>query len=146
MQNTTPQIEKYLEEVVRRNASDLHFQSGSPAILRIDGRLIKSEDTTILSDKQVQELILPVLDAKQKELLITKRELDFSFAFGDLARFRVNAFHEKGSLAAALRLIPTKIRTLEELGMPKIVSDLTKLPRGIVLITCLLYTSPSPRD
>jgi len=135
MQNTTPQIEKYLEEVVRRNASDLHFQSGSPAILRIDGRLIKSEDTTILSDKQVQELILPVLDAKQKELLITKRELDFSFAFGDLARFRVNAFHEKGSLAAALRLIPTKIRTLEELGMPKIVSDLTKLPRGIVLIT-----------
>ena len=135
MENTTPKIENYLEEVVRRNASDLHIQTGSAAILRIDGRLTKSENTSVLVEKQLEELILPVLDDKQKEILTTKRELDFSFAFGDLARFRVNAFHEKGSLAAALRLIPTKIRTLEELSMPKVISDFTKYPRGIVLIT-----------
>jgi len=135
VENTTPKIENYLEEVVRRNASDLHIQTGSAAILRIDGRLTKSENTSVLVEKQLEELILPVLDDKQKEILTTKRELDFSFAFGDLARFRVNAFHEKGSLAAALRLIPTKIRTLEELSMPKVISDFTKYPRGIVLIT-----------
>src|SRR5207249_3922839 len=113
----------YLEEVIRRDSSDLHLQVGLPAMLRIDGKLIKVEDGLVLSEPDIEGLVYSIIDEKQKELLITKRELDFSFAFGDLARFRVNAFHEKGNLAAALRLIPTKIRTLEELGMPKVVEN-----------------------
>lgn len=132
---TTPRIEKYLEEVIRRDSSDLHLQVGLPAMLRIDGKLIKVEDGKILSEPDIEALVYSIIDEKQKELLITKRELDFSFAFGDLARFRVNAFHEKGNLAAALRLIPTKIRTLEELGMPKVVENFSNLPRGLVLTT-----------
>ncbi len=135
MESTVPKIEKYLEEVIRRNSSDLHIQVGLPAMLRIDGKLTKVEDGIVLSEKDVENLIFAVIDEPQKEILNVKKELDFSFAFGDLARFRVNAFHEKGNLAAALRLIPTKIRTVEELGLPKIVSDFSKYPRGLILTT-----------
>jgi len=135
METTTPRIEKYLEEVIRRNSSDLHLQVDLPAMLRIDGKLTKVEDGQVLNEKDIEEMIYTILDEKQREILNTKRELDFSFAFGDLARFRVNAFHEKGNLAAALRLIPSKIRTLDELGLPKIVSDFSNLPRGLVLTT-----------
>ncbi|MBA3679447.1 type IV pilus twitching motility protein PilT [Candidatus Saccharibacteria bacterium] len=135
METTTPRIEKYLEEVIRRNSSDLHLQVDLPAMLRIDGKLTKVEDGQVLNEKDIEEMIYTILDEKQREILTTKRELDFSFAFGDLARFRVNAFHEKSNLAAALRLIPSKIRTLDELGLPKIVSDFSNLPRGLVLTT-----------
>jgi twitching motility protein PilT len=130
-----PRIEIYLEEVIKRKASDLHIQVGLPAMLRIDGKLVKVENAEVLNEKDIEELVYGLLDAKQKEILNTKRELDFSFAFGDIARFRVNAFHEKGNLAAALRLIPTKISTLEELGLPPVISEFTKLPRGLVLST-----------
>ena len=130
-----PRIETYLEEVIKRKASDLHIQVGLPVMLRIDGKLVKVEDAQVLNEKDIEELVFGLLDAKQKEILNTKRELDFSFAFGDIARFRVNAFHEKGSLAAAMRLIPTKISTIEELGLPPIIGEFTKLPRGLVLST-----------
>ncbi len=133
--NTVTHIEKYLEEVIRRNASDLHLQVGIPAMLRIDGRLLKSENDQVLSEQAIEQHIYTLIDEKQKELLTTRLELDFSFAFGDLGRFRVNAFHEKGSLAAALRLIPTKIRTIEELGLPRVVEQFSNLPRGLVLST-----------
>lgn len=135
MNPTIPRIEKYLEEVITRNASDLHLQAGLPAMLRIDGKLAKVAEPEVLQQPDIEELVYGLLDEKQKELLNKNRELDFSFAFGDLARFRVNAFHEKGNLAAAMRLIPTKIKTLQELGMPPVVGDFTKLPRGLVLST-----------
>ena len=130
-----PRIEPYLEEVIRRDASDLHLQVGLPPMLRIDGALKPIGDVAPVDDATIENLILPLLDDKQKKMLIEDKELDFSFAFGDLGRFRVNAFHEKGSLAAALRLIPTKIRTLEELGMPQVVKNFTQFPRGLVLVT-----------
>ena len=135
METASPRIEKYLEEVIRRNSSDLHLQVGMPGMLRIDGKLIKVEDGFVLNEKNVEDLVYAVIDEPQKVLLTTKRELDFSFAFGDLARFRVNAFYEKGNLAAALRLIPTEIRTVEQLGLPPIVSDFCKYPRGLILTT-----------
>lgn len=134
-QNAIPRIEKYLEEVVRRDSSDLHLQVGLPAMLRIDGKLTPVEDKFALSEKDIEEILATLLDEPQKVKLQKNRELDFSFAFGDLARFRVNAFHEKGNLAAALRLIPTKIRTVDDLGLPQVISDFTQLPRGLVLIT-----------
>lgn len=130
-----PRIEKYLEEVIRTNSSDLHLQVGVPPMLRIDGKLAKVSDAPVLSEQDVAEMVYSIIDEQQKEILTKNRELDFSFAFGDLARFRVNAFHEKGNLAVALRLIPTKIRTIDELGLPKVVSEFCKLPRGLVLST-----------
>jgi twitching motility protein PilT len=135
MENSIPRIEKYLEEVIRRDSSDLHLQVGLPAMLRIDGKLTPVEDKTSLSEKDIEQLVGTLLDNEQKVKLEKTRELDFSFAFGDLARFRVNAFHEKGNLAAALRLIPTKIRTVDELGLPQVISQFTQLRKGLVLMT-----------
>ncbi len=129
------QIEPNLEQEVRSNASDLHLQVGLPPMLRIDGALKPVADAPKLADADVQGLILALLDDQQRDILVRDKEVDFSFAYGDIGRFRVNAFHEKGSLAAALRLIPTDIRTLEQLGMPKVVSSMSDFPRGLVLVT-----------
>ena len=133
--STGVRMEPLLDEVLKRDASDLHLQSGLPAMLRIDGALTKVQNPVVLKPEDVKALVYSVLDNDQKKLLETDLELDFSFAYGDLARFRVNAFHEKGNLAVALRLIPTKIRTIEELGLPKVIDSFTDYPRGLVLVT-----------
>jgi twitching motility protein PilT len=135
MEKTGLKIEILLEQVIKADASDLHLQVGSPPVLRVDGALKPVENAPILTDEDVEHLIFAVLDEDQKEVLIKDKEVDFSFAFGDYGRYRVNAFHERGNLAAALRLIPSKIRTLDELGMPKVVSRFTEFPRGLVLVT-----------
>ncbi|MSR89614.1 type IV pilus twitching motility protein PilT [Patescibacteria group bacterium] len=139
MEQTTPQatirIEPMLDEVLRRDASDLHLQVGLPAMLRIDGALIKVEKPVALKQSDVAALLNSILDDQQKQMLEADLELDFSFAYGDLGRFRVNAFHEKGNLAVALRLIPVQIRTIEDLGLPQIINTFTEFPRGLVLVT-----------
>ena len=128
-------IEVLLEEVVKRNSSDLHLQVGLPPTLRIDGALVAMENQASLSEESVEHLVFSILDEDQKQILLKDKEFDFSFAFGDVARFRVNAFHERGNLAAALRLIPNEIRTLEQLGLPKPLKKFTEFPRGLVLVT-----------
>jgi twitching motility protein PilT len=130
-----PRIEVLLEEVVKKKASDLHLQVGLPPILRIDGNLTPLSGADVLSDEAVETLIFAILDEDQKQILLKDKEFDFSFAFGDLGRFRVNAFHERGNLAAALRLIPNEILTLEQLGLPQTVNKFAEYPRGLVLIT-----------
>jgi len=130
-----PRIEILLEEVVKKKASDLHLQVGLPPMLRIDGSLAPVPGADLLTDETVETLIFAVLDEDQKQILLKDKEFDFSFAFGDLGRFRVNAFHERGNLAAALRLIPNEILTIEQLGLPVIVSKFADYPRGLVLVT-----------
>ena len=88
-----------------------------------------------IRDRSVEGLIFAILDEDQKQILLKDKEFDFSFAFGDLGRFRVNAFHERGNLAAALRLIPNEMLTIEQLGLPQIVSKFAEYPRGLVLVT-----------
>lgn len=80
-------------------------------------------------------MVFTILDDEQKQILLKDKEFDFSFAFGDLGRFRVNAFHERGNIAAALRLIPTEILTTDQLGLPKVVEKFSDYPRGLVLVT-----------
>jgi len=128
-------IEPLLDEVIKRDASDLHLQVGLPPMLRIDGALTRVENPTVLGPNEVRSLAYSVLDEKQRKMLEEDLELDFSFAYGNLARFRVNAFHEKGNIAVALRLIPTKIKTVEELGLPPVINSFTEFPRGLVLVT-----------
>ena len=130
-----PKIELLLEEVVKNKASDLHLQVGQPPTLRIDGALTPMRGFEPLNEKTVEELVYSLLDADQKQLLIRDKEVDFSFAFGDLGRFRVNAFHERGNLAAAMRLISNEIKTIEQLGLPPIINKFADYPRGLVLIT-----------
>lgn len=131
----SPRIEILLEEVVKKKASDLHLQVGLPPMLRVDGALTPVSGSEILTDETVETLIFAILDEDQKQILLKDKEFDFSFAFGDLGRFRVNAFHERGNLAAALRLIPNEILTIEQLGLPPIVSKFADYPRGLVLVT-----------
>lgn len=130
-----PRIEVLLEEVVKKKASDLHLQVGLPPIIRVDGVLQPVAGAEVLSDEAVETLIFAILDEDQKQILLKDKEFDFSFAFGDLGRFRVNAFHERGNLAAALRLITNEILTIEQLGLPPIVNKFADYPRGLVLVT-----------
>jgi twitching motility protein PilT len=130
-----PKIEMLLEEVVKRDASDLHLQVGLPPMIRVDGALTAVPNNPNLNEDMMEELVFSLMDEDQKQILLRDKEFDFSFAFGDLGRFRVNAFHERGNIAAALRLIPSEIRTLEQIGMPPILNKFTEYPRGLVLVT-----------
>jgi len=130
-----PRIELLLEEVVKKKASDLHLQVGMPPMLRIDGHLAPIPNSQPMSEEVVEGLVFAMLDEDQKQILLKDKEFDFSFAFGDLGRFRVNAFHERGNLAAALRLIPNEILTVEQLGLPAIMNKFAQYPRGLVLVT-----------
>src|SRR5438067_368019 len=130
-----PRIEVLLEEVIKKKASDLHLQVGLPPILRIDGKLTPVTGSDALTDEAIETLVFAILDEDQKQILLKDKEFDFSFAFGDLGRFRVNAFHERGNMAAALRLISNEIKTIEQLGLPPILGKFADFPRGLVLIT-----------
>jgi twitching motility protein PilT len=131
----TPRIEILLDEVVKKKASDLHLQVGLPPILRVDGSLTPVTGSDILDEEGVEALIFAILDEDQKQILLKDKEFDFSFAYGDLGRFRVNAFHERGNMAAALRLIPNEILTIEQLGLPSTVNKFADYARGLVLVT-----------
>jgi twitching motility protein PilT len=104
-------------------------------MLRVDGKLVAVNGADLLTEEVLESLIFSILDADQKQILLKDKEFDFSFAFGNLGRFRVNAFHERGNLAAALRLIPNEILTIEQLGLPSVINKFTAYPRGLVLIT-----------
>ena len=131
----TVKIETLLEECVRRKASDLHIQYGLPPILSVDGVLTPITGTPVLNEELLQGLIFATLDEEQQKIYLKDKEFDYSFAFGDIARFRVNAFHERGKMAAAFRLIPNQIKSINDLGMPAIVETFANYPRGLVLVT-----------
>ncbi len=133
--NQSLRIEILLEEIVRKNASDLHLQVGLPPMMRLDGVLAPFPGYNPLNAEEVEYLVFVILDDDQQKILIKDKEFDFSFAFGDLGRFRVNAFHERGNLAASLRLIPNQIKTITELGMPPVIQSFADFPRGLVLVT-----------
>jgi len=134
-ETTKLKIEDFLEEVIKRNASDLHLTIGVPPMLRVDGSLAPIEGIHPLTDKEVKLLTYSILDDVQKDILERDKEVDFSFTYGDLARFRANAYHQKGNVGLALRLIPVTIRNLTDLGIPKVVDSFTQFGRGLVLIT-----------
>ena len=133
--STDVTIEALLEECIKHDASDLHLQAGLPPILRIDGTLRPMTTYPVLDDMAVQQLVFSTLDSNQKIILKKDKEFDYSCAFGDLGRFRVNAFYERGNMAAAFRLIPNKIPSIEDLGLPGVVETFAERPNGLVLVT-----------
>lgn len=132
---TAIRIETLLEECIKRKASDLHIQVGLQPILRIDGALVPIHDTPVLTPEMIRQLVFATLEEDQQKILLKDKEFDYSFAFGDLGRFRVNAFHERGNLAAAFRLIPNEIKNIHELGLPGVIESFSEYPRGLVLVT-----------
>lgn len=127
------EVERLLISTAAQGASDLHLNVGRKPIIRLDGDLIPLEQEQIITPEVSEGLIRGLLDETQKQRLIEERELDFSFAYKE-SRFRCNAFFEKGNYAAALRLIPAKIKTIDELGLPSILHDLSKLSQGFVIM------------
>lgn len=122
-----------LDITVQKDASDLHITVGYPIYLRVDGRLQKL-GAEIVTPKRAQELIFEILDDQKKELLQVNKEIDLSYDHNGKARFRVNSYHERGNMAAAFRLIPSKIRSLGELSLPEILHEFTNIPQGLVLV------------
>ncbi len=127
-------IKQLLEITAKRNSSDLHLMVGSPPMLRIDGVLQQVPQETALTNETAEALIYELLTNEQKDLLLANKEIDFSYALGD-ARFRINVYFQKSSLAAALRYLPQKIRTIEELYLPKLYHDFVNLRQGFILVT-----------
>lgn len=118
----------------RQNASDLHLAVGRRPTLRIDGNLIPIQQEQILIPETAKGLAMALLTPAQQEELSQNKEVDFAYAFEDKARFRANVYMQRGFFAAALRLIPAKIRTVEELNLPPILHDFTRLAQGFVLV------------
>lgn len=124
------------DEVVSRNASDLHISVGYPPIIRIDGELIDVGDQ-LLTPADAEKLILSIIPDDKKELLEVNREIDFAYSHegSQSGRFRINAYYTMKNLAAAFRLIPTRVKTIEELLLPQVYHQITKLKQGLVLVT-----------
>ncbi len=127
-------IQELLNETNRRGASDLHLVVGMQPTLRVDGLLIPLSDQELLTSEEAEALILSILSPEQKELFLANKELDFSYGT-DQARFRVNVYFQKGSMAAAFRLIPFKIRSIDELNLPQICHTFASLRQGFILMT-----------
>jgi twitching motility protein PilT len=127
-------LHQLLKAMIDKEASDLHITAGSPPQLRIDGELIplKVEPLTPTDTKQQ---VYSVLNDAQKVRFEEEQELDFSFGVKNLARFRANVFMQRGAVACAIRQIPFRIRSFQELGLPPVVSELCRKPRGLVLVT-----------
>lgn len=128
-------LKTYLQNVIDSKASDLHLISGIPPTLRINGELVAVNGAGILLPEQIGELLNQVLNNDQIERLKANKEIDFSLAFSDKGRFRVNAYTQKNNLSAAFRLIPLEIPSIDDLGLPKILHSFSNLRQGFVLIT-----------
>lgn len=127
-------MEDLLRLVIEEDASDLHLSVGVPPTLRIKGVLTKLSIPPLVPE-DMEGLVRAIMDDAQFERVNTEGSVDFGFSFRDNNRFRVSVFREKGHLASAIRLLPTKLRSLEEIGLPPAVQEIIRLPRGLVLIT-----------
>ncbi|HTE18907.1 MAG TPA: ATPase, T2SS/T4P/T4SS family, partial [Armatimonadota bacterium] len=127
-------IDDLLMEATERKASDLHLTERLPPVIRLDGKLVRLNYQP-LTGQDVQRLIYEVLTNQQIQWFEKVRELDFSYGIAGVGRFRFNVYRQRGSIGAAMRAIPTKVPSLEELKLPTILRDLTRRPSGLILIT-----------
>ncbi len=123
-------IDGLLANIEALRASDLHLSAGSAPLVRVNGVLGPLEDAPELTAEEAQQLLYRILSTEQQKRLEVERQIDLSYAISGVGRFRVNVFFQRGAVGAAFRLIPHKIRTLEELGLPPVLQKLTEKPRG----------------
>ncbi len=132
---TAVSLRVLLEEMIERQASDLHITAGERAKLRVDGAIGNSRQDVVLAPKDTLQLAYSVLTENQKKRFEMEDELDFSFGIQNLARFRGNVFKQRGCVSMVIRQIPFNVRTFEELGLPAAVAKMAERPRGLVLVT-----------
>jgi len=123
-----------LQTMIEKGASDLHVTTGSPPQIRVDGRLVPLDQPS-MAPAETKQLVYSVLTDSQKHKFEEENELDFSFGLKGLSRFRANVFMQRGAVACAFRTVPFQIKTFEELGLPAVVNDLVRKPRGLILVT-----------
>lgn len=132
--NYENELKRILEITLKEQASDLHFSVGQPPILRISGKLFPLVRERKLLAEDTKNLAFSLMNEFQRERFLKEKDIDFSYNFEDKARFRVNVFFQRGYVSAALRLIPNKIRTIEELNLPPVLHEFTKPHQGFILI------------
>ena len=128
-------IDSWLEQAVERHASDLHLAAGSPPAIRVRGAIEVLPDTPKLDAESIRVLLYGILTTEQQKRFELDRQIDLTYSVPGVARFRLNVFMEREMLAAAFRVVPHELKTLEELGLPESLAELTKLPRGLVVVT-----------
>ena len=131
----TLNLRALLEEMIQKDASDLHITAAERPKLRVDGDIGDSSVTEVLTPKDTLQLAYSVLTENQKKRFETEDELDFSFGIQNLARFRGNVFKQRGCVAMVIRMIPFNVRTFQELGLPPVIAKLAERPRGLILVT-----------
>ncbi|HSG99539.1 MAG TPA: type IV pilus twitching motility protein PilT, partial [candidate division Zixibacteria bacterium] len=127
-------LRELLGEMIEANASDLHLTVGSPPVVRVDGKLQRMQYDMLTPD-MTKKLAYSIMNEKQRQRFEETSELDLSFGIENLSRFRCNVYVQRGNVAVALRAIPYRVQTVDELGLPKVVADFAKIPRGLVLVT-----------
>ncbi len=134
MPNPDPMLVALLEATVAAGASDLHITPGRPATARRDGVLVPFEGVDVLQGHDTERMVLSLLDDRQKAEVDEHFQVDFSFGLNDIGRFRANAFRQRGTYALALRVVPNRVRNLDELGAPLAAVELLNKPYGLVLV------------
>jgi twitching motility protein PilT len=135
MPDYNSQLRDLLDFTIQEKASDLHISVGHPPVLRITGRLVPLTKFKKIIPEDSQGLAFELMTDEQRERFLQKKEIDFSYSFEGKARFRVNIFFESGNISSALRLIPAKIPTIEELNLPPMLHQFSQPSQGFVLIT-----------
>ena len=135
MPNQNNRLRELLEVTYKSQASDLHLSSDYPPVLRIDSILVPLVKEKKLSPEDMEALAKSLMQDNLYPRFLAEKELDFSYNFEDRARFRVNAFLQKGSISCALRLIPAKVKNIDELNLPPILHEFAKATQGLVLVT-----------
>jgi len=128
------EMQKLLTHAVSSKASDLHISAGSPMMMRIHGLMVKIHENTV-GKETTQNIIYQILTKEQIEFFEKHHELDFALYLHEIGRFRVNVFHQRNGLGAAFRVIPDKIPTMEQIGLPKVIQELIELDYGLILVT-----------
>src|SRR5207247_4095444 len=131
----TVPVQELLTHVLTMDASDLHVTVGAKPTVRIHGDLKPLEQYDILEPDQVRRMVYAILTQRQRERLEQELELDMSYSLPGKARFRVNVYFQRDSIGAAFRLIPFEIKSIESLGLPPVVTELARYPRGFVVVT-----------
>ena len=124
-----------LTKMVEVRASDVHLTAGFPPAVRVRGRIVPMDDYPPLSPQETREIVYSILNDSQRKRFENQQQLDFAYAIPGVARFRVNCFFQRGAISAAFRLIPAEIQSLDSLGLPLVLEEFTRKPRGFVLLT-----------
>ncbi len=129
------EADELLALIVEKGASDLHLTVGSPPIMRLDGGLVPLDGTAPLTSDEVDTFLKQVTNSKQRTAFKKEKEMDFAYSLAEVARFRVNALWQRGSVSLAFRRVPAEVPSIDELGLPQVCKELILRPRGLILVT-----------